>query len=416
MCSACPHTGGSCSAQSCCGGASGGSRTCPSRATADPTPSWRSDFLLCWLRAAASRPYASTALRRRCRRRPGECWVRSWVARWRSALGYTGATLILLVLLAAGLSLFTGVSWLTVLERLGTWAETAYLNLVQKWQEREDRRAGVQAVIRRDEVVEVSKKKLEVHEPIRIEPPAVEIPKSARVEREKQVPLFENLPDSLLPPLSLLDVAGEEPRGTEHRDSRVHLAPDREEAARLRGRGESRRRLSRAGDHPLRNRARCRRQGQPGHQSDQGSCAGAVGSQHSRDRDHTGQEPDGARDPQSDAPDRAAVGDPEFPGLCRPHIAADAGAGQGHCRQSGGRRSAAHAAPADRRHDRVRQVRGDQRHAVVPGLQVSTVPGTADPDRPEDARAVDLRGHSAPAGAGGHRHAPGRERAQLVRR
>jgi S-DNA-T family DNA segregation ATPase FtsK/SpoIIIE len=121
------------------------------------------------------------------------------------ALGYTGATLILLVLLAAGLSLFSGVSWLTVLERLGTWTETAYLFLVQKWQEREDRRAGVQAVIKRDEVVEVSKKKLEVHEPVRIEPPAVEIPKSARVEREKQVPLFENLPDSLLPPLSLLD-------------------------------------------------------------------------------------------------------------------------------------------------------------------------------------------------------------------
>jgi S-DNA-T family DNA segregation ATPase FtsK/SpoIIIE len=83
--------------------------------------------------------------------------------------------------------------------------ETAYLLLLRKWQEREDRRAGEQAVIERDEVVEVSKKKLEIHEPIRIEPPAYEIPKSARVEREKQVPLFENLPDSLLPPLNLLD-------------------------------------------------------------------------------------------------------------------------------------------------------------------------------------------------------------------
>jgi S-DNA-T family DNA segregation ATPase FtsK/SpoIIIE len=121
------------------------------------------------------------------------------------ALGFTGATIILLVLFAAGLSLFSGVSWLTVLERLGTWTETAYLFLMQKWQERQDRRAGEQAVIARDEIVEVSKKKLEIHEPVRIEPPAVEIPKSARVEREKQVPLFENLPDSLLPPLNLLD-------------------------------------------------------------------------------------------------------------------------------------------------------------------------------------------------------------------
>jgi DNA segregation ATPase FtsK/SpoIIIE, S-DNA-T family len=121
------------------------------------------------------------------------------------ALGFNGATLILLLLFAAGLSLFTGVSWLTVLERLGAGAEAAYLFLSQKWQEREDRRAGEQAVIKREEIVGESKKKLEVHEPIRIEPAAAEIPRSARVEREKQVPLFENLPDSLLPPLSLLD-------------------------------------------------------------------------------------------------------------------------------------------------------------------------------------------------------------------
>ena len=121
------------------------------------------------------------------------------------ALGFTGATLILLVLLAAGLSLFTGVSWLAVIERLGGWVETAYVLVMRKWQEHEDRRAGEQAVIARDEVVEVSKKRLEIHEPIRIEPAAIEIPKSARVEREKQVPLFENLPDSLLPPLNLLD-------------------------------------------------------------------------------------------------------------------------------------------------------------------------------------------------------------------
>ena len=123
------------------------------------------------------------------------------------ALGFTGATIILLVLFAAGLSLFSGVSWLTVLERLGTWTENSYLFLMRKWQERQDRRAGEQAVIARDEIVEVSKKRLEIHEPVRIEPPAVEIPKSARVEREKQVPLFENLPDSLLPPLNLLDDA-----------------------------------------------------------------------------------------------------------------------------------------------------------------------------------------------------------------
>jgi S-DNA-T family DNA segregation ATPase FtsK/SpoIIIE len=120
-------------------------------------------------------------------------------------LGYVGGILILLLAFAAGLSLFSGVSWLTVLERLGLWAERAFAFVLDKWNERQDRRAGEQALIERDEVVEVSKKKLVIHEPVRIEPPRAEIAKSQRVEREKQVPLFENLPDSLLPPLHLLD-------------------------------------------------------------------------------------------------------------------------------------------------------------------------------------------------------------------
>ena len=120
------------------------------------------------------------------------------------ALGYTGGTLILLVLFAAALSLFTGVSWLTVIERIGGWTERVFGSVLRKLQERQDRRVGVQAVIERDEVVQETKKVV-IHEPVRIEPPRVEIQKSPRVEREKQVPLFENLPDSLLPPLHLLD-------------------------------------------------------------------------------------------------------------------------------------------------------------------------------------------------------------------
>jgi S-DNA-T family DNA segregation ATPase FtsK/SpoIIIE len=120
-------------------------------------------------------------------------------------LGYSGGVLVLLLAFAAGVSLFSGMSWLTVLERIGAWAERTFGFAVTKWNERQDRRAGEQAVIERDEVVEVSKKKLVIHEPVRIEPPRIEILKSPRVEREKQVPLFENLPDTLLPPLHLLD-------------------------------------------------------------------------------------------------------------------------------------------------------------------------------------------------------------------
>jgi len=120
-------------------------------------------------------------------------------------LGYTGGVLVLLLTFAAGLSLFSGISWLIVLERIGAWAERSFGYAVEKWNERQDRRAGEQAVIARDEIVEVSKRKIVIHEPVRIEPPPAEIQKSPRAEREKQVPLFENLPDSLLPPLNLLD-------------------------------------------------------------------------------------------------------------------------------------------------------------------------------------------------------------------
>jgi len=120
--------------------------------------------------------------------------------------GFTGATLLLLGLLMAGFSLFTGLSWLAVIERVGEWSERFYGWAQTKWQERADRKAGEAAVVRREDAVEDTRRKIEIREPVRIEPPKiVEIPKSVRVEKEKQVPLFDELPDSLLPPLNLLD-------------------------------------------------------------------------------------------------------------------------------------------------------------------------------------------------------------------
>ena len=120
-------------------------------------------------------------------------------------LGFTGGTLVLLLAFAAGLSIFTGVSWLTIIEKIGAGLETVFNFALRRWQERQDRRAGEQALIEREEVVEETRRKFEIHEPVRIEPPRLDIPKSLRVEREKQAPLFENLPDTLLPPLHLLD-------------------------------------------------------------------------------------------------------------------------------------------------------------------------------------------------------------------
>src|SRR5512133_364566 len=125
-----------------------------------------------------------------------------------ATFGFTGATLILLTLFAIGASLFTGVSWLTVIELTGAALETAYAFVLSSWQRRQDRKAGEIASQEREVIVEGDKKRIvEDHEPIRIEAPVVEIPKSERVIKEKQVPLFSDLPDTPLPPLALLDEA-----------------------------------------------------------------------------------------------------------------------------------------------------------------------------------------------------------------
>ena len=126
------------------------------------------------------------------------------LARW---LGFTGATLLLLALMAASFSLFSGLSWLRFMDWLGAQLEAAYCWIRQFRQTRQDRRIGLQATSQRSAVVEVEKKRVEVHQPIHIEMPVAEVVKSARVAEEKQITLFDDMPDSPLPPLHLLDPA-----------------------------------------------------------------------------------------------------------------------------------------------------------------------------------------------------------------
>src|SRR5512139_121514 len=124
-------------------------------------------------------------------------------------LGFTGGSLILLVLMAVGFSLFTGVSWLDIAERTGEWIERGYWKAKDSWQARRDRKLGEVAQQKREAKVSVEKKKRVEAPPIRIEPVVKEIPQSERAVVEKQAPLFSDLPDSPLPPLHLLDPADE---------------------------------------------------------------------------------------------------------------------------------------------------------------------------------------------------------------
>ena len=135
------------------------------------------------------------------------------------AFGFTGATLLLLLLFGLGTSLFFHISWLAVAERIGGMIEVSIDWFRLRYQDREDRKQGEVAAVKRDEVVVTERAKyVEKHvekfgaaPAPKIEPHvAPVIIKSEKFEKEKQAPLFRDLPgDSPLPPLSLLDEAAE---------------------------------------------------------------------------------------------------------------------------------------------------------------------------------------------------------------
>ncbi|WIM06666.1 MAG: DNA translocase FtsK 4TM domain-containing protein [Candidatus Nitricoxidivorans perseverans] len=132
-------------------------------------------------------------------------------------LGYTGGTLILLTLMMAGLSLFSGISWLGVAERSGALLEGAWVGAVRLWDYWQDRRYGRALAEKREAVVESERRRAEASPPppVKIEPVEIEIPRAprieARIEKERQAPLFFDAPGGALPPLHLLDAPSHKP-------------------------------------------------------------------------------------------------------------------------------------------------------------------------------------------------------------
>ncbi len=124
-----------------------------------------------------------------------------------AGLGFTGATLVLIAVIAAAFSVFSGLSWIRLAEKVGAGIERAVAAVRARLETRRDREAGLAAAQAREEKVEEAKRIFEEHEPIHIAPPEPVIVRSERVTKEKQVPLFADLPDSPLPPVALLDPA-----------------------------------------------------------------------------------------------------------------------------------------------------------------------------------------------------------------
>jgi S-DNA-T family DNA segregation ATPase FtsK/SpoIIIE len=124
------------------------------------------------------------------------------------AVGQAGASVFLLAMFLAGVTFLTGLSWFSIMDRIGELICNAYDRTVQRAAGIFDRRVGRKAREQRDDSVKLIREKLEKKKPPRIEPRVAPVADSGRLEREKQVPLFEEPKRrgrSLLPPLNLLD-------------------------------------------------------------------------------------------------------------------------------------------------------------------------------------------------------------------
>jgi S-DNA-T family DNA segregation ATPase FtsK/SpoIIIE len=122
-----------------------------------------------------------------------------------SVMKLLGASALLFMLWVASISLFLGISWFSVMDRIGHWCLVAYEKAQVKIGEWRDRAEGRRQQAARQDVIEVEKKRTAGRPPPRIEPVIPALEPSARAERERQVPLFDPPAAGELPPLSLLD-------------------------------------------------------------------------------------------------------------------------------------------------------------------------------------------------------------------
>src|SRR2546426_168049 len=124
-------------------------------------------------------------------------------------LGFAGSGLVFIALGVIAVSVVFGFSWAHVALRIGAWIDNLIDSRREKREIAEDLAFGKQAAREREETL--TGERIEIEEqhplPVLIEPTLVDIPKSPRVVKERQKPLFSEMPDSKLPQVDLLDGA-----------------------------------------------------------------------------------------------------------------------------------------------------------------------------------------------------------------
>jgi S-DNA-T family DNA segregation ATPase FtsK/SpoIIIE len=120
-------------------------------------------------------------------------------------LGFAGSGVFWIAALVAGIAMALHFNWLHLAERIGAWFDNFRQRREAQRELAEDERLGRAALREREKVVQIERVDIEEHLPVIIEKPIIELPKSDRVAKERQKPLFAELSDTKLPQVDLLD-------------------------------------------------------------------------------------------------------------------------------------------------------------------------------------------------------------------
>ncbi|MFZ9337939.1 MAG: DNA translocase FtsK, partial [Limnohabitans sp.] len=127
-------------------------------------------------------------------------------AKW---LGFNGSALVFIVFMLVGLSWTFGFSWVQLSENIGSRIDQALTDWRERREMAEDLAMGQAAAKEREQdmhsdfgdSLELTPRAVRIV----VEPEPLVAPKSERMARERQKPLFNDMPDSRLPQVDLLD-------------------------------------------------------------------------------------------------------------------------------------------------------------------------------------------------------------------
>jgi len=129
------------------------------------------------------------------------------------AFNFVGATLFTLALFLAGVTLFTGLSWIALMDLLGRLALRTTAAVAERMRRWSDYWAGRRARRARAEVLIREERRSRTRKPPQIGPVVAVVPEGEKVKKERQIPLFVGETPDGLPPVSLLEPPREQQKG-----------------------------------------------------------------------------------------------------------------------------------------------------------------------------------------------------------